>query len=207
MPSFYPPLPCVRNLLDHILKLATEQIEEQPSETTSIVDEETTITTEPTTQTRIETRIEETHLQQSDTALPNDEEAKSTATANHLSTAVSADDHESSVPSDDVPISFQFTPSQRWVNEVESSIDLNTIQALQAVLAPQVTCVCRRGRYVAVLSFILFIPAVFRKNLLLVFPLPIIVPTQIHAPCPKCRAPYIVLWYKVFQGFISPHPL
>ncbi len=138
MPSFYPPLPCVRNLLDHILKLATEQIEEQPSETTSIVDEETTTITEPTTQTR----VEETHLQQSDTALPNDEEAKSPGTANHLSIAVSADDdHESSEPSDDVPIGFQFTPSQKWVNEIQSSIDLNTIQALLAVLAPQVTCV------------------------------------------------------------------
>ncbi len=137
---YHPRRCCVRNLLPRILKLATEQIEKQPGETASIADKETT--TEPEPEPTTQTRTQEMHLQQPDTASLNSEE-NSTATANHSSTTVSADDqHESSSPPD-IPISFQFTPSQKWVIDVQSDIDFNTIQALLSVLAPQVTtCVC-----------------------------------------------------------------
>ncbi len=142
----YPPLSCVRNVLAYISKLAAEQIEEwRNDETTSIAHEEmTATTTETTTQTRVETRIEETGLQQPDTALPNnEEEAEVTATSNHSITVASkGEGNEPSEPSDNIPISFEFTPSLKWVNEIQSSMDFSTIQALLAVLAPQVTCVC-----------------------------------------------------------------
>ncbi len=126
-------------MLPRILKLATEQIEKQPGEAASIADKETTTEPEPTTQTR----TNEMHLPQLDVVSLNGEE-NSTVTANQSNTTVSTDgQHGSSSSLPAIPISFQFTPSQKWIADIQSDIDLDTIQALLSVLAPQVTtCVC-----------------------------------------------------------------
>ncbi len=126
--------------MPRIIKVATEQIEKQPSETTTSSISEKEITTQPPIQTSVQT----VHLQKPDAHSLNGDEENSTAAAavaNPSNTAVSEDDQKSSSPQENVSICFEFAPSQEWVNRFQSTLDLTVIQAMLAILGPQVTCV------------------------------------------------------------------